>query len=86
MMVEEAALYPVPSLCPTQRDCYGLMRYHGAAESQTPEGCGCFLLIADNSSDLVTVMYSFLVTVGFKVKIIQADTVLRLNTWGLDGV
>ena len=38
----EAALYPVPSLCPTQRRCYDLMRYHGAAESQTSEAVSAF--------------------------------------------
>ena len=33
----EAALYQVPSLCPTQRGCYSSMRYHGAAEFKTSE-------------------------------------------------
>ena len=33
----EAALYPVPSLCPTQRGCYGLACYHGVAEFQISE-------------------------------------------------
>ena len=46
MVDAEAVLYPVHSLCPTQRGCYGFEHYHGAAESQA-----CFLLKSDNSSD-----------------------------------
>ena len=42
MVDVEAALYPVPLLCPTKRDYYGLARYHGGAESQTSEALGAF--------------------------------------------
>ena len=42
MVDVEAAPYAFISLCPTQRVCYGLVRYHGAAESQTSEAVGAF--------------------------------------------
>ena len=51
----EEALDPDSSLCPTQRDYYGLASYHGAAEFPTSEAVGVFFLIADNSSALITV-------------------------------
>ena len=35
-------IYPVPSLYPTQRGCYGLAPYDGAAEFQTSEVVGAF--------------------------------------------
>ena len=38
----EAAQDPDPSLCPTQRGCFGLARYHGATESQTFAVVGAF--------------------------------------------
>ena len=42
MVDGETALYPVPSLCPAQRGCYGLACYHGATECQTSEAVGAF--------------------------------------------
>ena len=42
-MDAEAALYPVPPLCPKQRGCYALVHYHGAAEFQTSEAVSAFL-------------------------------------------
>ena len=53
-MDAEADLYPVPSLCPAQPGYYGLARYHGAVEFQVSEA-GPLNLLADNSSDLITI-------------------------------
>ena len=42
MVDMEAVLYSAPSLCPTQCGCYGLVHYHGEAESQTSEAVSAY--------------------------------------------
>ena len=42
MVSVESALYPVPSLCQTQRRGYGLAHYHGAAEFKISEAVANF--------------------------------------------